>query len=171
MTRHSWSKPGPLSRMGSCAALLAADYDTGDDGKVRWLRRGSSCGGIFESDRSPSSKPKCRTSRCVDPDVEQILHNSSWDCHPADRSSDAGPSLRGLSSSKLTKTPGARRHVGLAFLPGVSASPTRCSKDAAKIYFWLKLSNTSGIRSGGGCARRRTPPPTSIPYKPRSGPC
>ena len=34
-----------------------------------------------------------------------------------------------------------------------------------------KPNNTSGIRSGEGCARRRTPPPISVPYRPRSGPC
>jgi hypothetical protein len=53
----------------------------------------------------------------------------------------------------------------------------RC-RDARLLCIALKLlsvlpipSSTSGIRWDAGCARRRTPPPTSIPYRFRSGPC
>src|SRR5262249_53663076 len=35
----------------------------------------------------------------------------------------------------------------------------------------LSPNNTSGTRSGAGCARRRTPPPTLIPYRRRADPC
>jgi GH15 family glucan-1,4-alpha-glucosidase len=41
---------------------------------------------------------------------------------------------------------------------------------AAAARLGVRPSSTSGIRSGGGCARNCTPPPISIRYRPRSGP-
>jgi uncharacterized membrane protein len=66
----------------------------------------------------------------------------------------------------------------LAALQGEGGTVSRTSFDESKEAALrqarstgFRPNNTSGIRSGAGCARRRTPPPTSIPYRPRSGPC
>jgi hypothetical protein len=49
--------------------------------------------------------------------------------------------------------------------------PLNCSATHPPGRRPLIPSNTSGTRSGAGCAQRRTPLPISIPCMPRSGPC
>ncbi len=57
-----------------------------------------------------------------------------------------------------------------ALAGGASPSPPARRRPRGR-RLGFRPSNTSGIRWGGGCARRRTPPPTSIPCRPRSDPC